>query len=130
MKTTNLIFILILSFTNSTNISATYKGLFKQSIIGYDCSNLINSTSYKINDIENCEENLIRKPNRNIDVQILQKSNKFTNTALTCSLRRTKQYHIAVNIIMDFPCMKVNQHIQNCQSLIKIIKICIEHIDM
>ena len=91
MKTTNLILLIILPFTNSTNISTTYKGLFKQSIIGYDCSNLINSTSYKINDIENCEENLIRKPNRNIDVQILQKSNKFTNTTLTCSLRRTRK---------------------------------------
>ena len=86
---------------NST--SETYRELFKRTIVGYDCSRIQNVSSHKINEMISCEDNIIEKA-KNIEVQVLQKSDKYTNQAMTCSIRRTRKvshcgaYHHSLNL--------------------------------
>ena len=81
-----------------------YKELFKRTIVGYDCSRVQNISSHKINEMISCEDNIIENAKTNIEVQVLQKSNKFTNQAMTCSIRRTTKishcgaYHHSLNL--------------------------------
>ena len=77
-----------------------YQELFKKTIIGYDCGQIQNITSHKTTQIEACEEDIIHKVRTNMEVQILQKSDLFSQEAFTCSMRRTKKYHTVVVTIM------------------------------
>lgn len=85
--------------SNENNITnKAYKELFKRTITGYDCSQIKNITSHKTTEIKACEDDIIHKVRTNIEVQILQKSDKFRNKALTCSMRRTKKLVTAEHI--------------------------------
>ena len=67
-----------------------YQELFKKTIIGYDCGQIQNITSHKTTQIEACEEDIIHKVRTNMEVQILQKQDLFSQEAFTCSMRGTK----------------------------------------
>ena len=80
-----------------------YQELFKKTIIGYDCGQIQNITSHKTTQIEACEEDIIHKVSTNMEVQILQKSDLFSQEAFTCSMRREKishcgSYHHGLNL--------------------------------
>ena len=77
-----------------------YQQLFKKTIIGYDCGQIQNITSHKTTQIEACEEDIIHKVRTNMEVQILQRSDLFSQQAFTCSIRRTKKYDTVVVTIM------------------------------
>ena len=80
-----------------------YQELFKKTIIGYDCGQIQNITSHKTTQIEACEEDIIHKVRTNMEVQILQKSDLYSQEAFTCSMRRTSKishcgtYHHGLN---------------------------------
>ena len=115
-----------LNASTENKTSKAYKELFKRTIIGYDCSQIKNITSHKTTEIEACEDDIIHKVRTNIEVQILQKSGKFTNKALTCSMRRTKKvshcgtYHHGLNLNseeMTYQTIPISQ--EECQSMHK-----------
>ena len=97
MKIFNFVIVLlghftVLVYTTSTNkTKEAFLELFKRTIIGYDCSEISNVSSHKVSEFDTCEQGMYQKVTKSIDVQILQRSNKFTNPDLTCSLRRTRK---------------------------------------
>ena len=91
----------------SNKTSQAFKELFKKTIIGYDCSRIQNLTTHKTAQIETCEEDIIHKVRTNIEVQVLQKSELYSQEAFTCSMRRTRKishcgsYHHGLNLNAD-----------------------------
>ena len=103
-----------------------YQELFKKTIIGYDCGQIQNITSHKTTQIEACEEDIIHKVRTNMEVQILQKSDLYSQQAFTCSMRRTSKishcgtYHHGLNLNSEeetYESVPISQ--EECQSMHK-----------
>ena len=126
IKAAIILLVLFHHDASAENKTKVYKELFKRTIIGYDCSQINNITSHKTTEIEDCEDDIIHKVRTNIEVQILQKTDKFANDALTCSMRRTKKvshcgsYHHSLNLNseeMTYQTIPISK--EECQSMHK-----------
>ena len=65
--------------------------LYKGKIVAYNCNNPIDVTSYQLKDIEECEKQIMQESSRNVKMQILQKSKKYTAKGYMCELKRTRE---------------------------------------
>ena len=66
------------------------KELLDDLLVGFDCSHPSDVKSHEIDSEEVCQIEASKVHSQNVEMQVLQRSNKISVNAKSCSLRRTR----------------------------------------
>ena len=91
-------------------------------LVGYDCHNPENVKSHEFETMEKCEDEANMIKSTPVTVQILQKTNKYRNKGIKCSLKRTRKvsncgayHHTSVIYEEEFTLKPIDITEEECQ---------------
>ena len=100
---------------SNTRKKQNMKDILDHLLVGYDCSQPSEITSHEIESAEICQKKEANVQSQEMEVHILQKSNRIAIRAVSCSMRRTRissycgNAHHTTNIVMEMSISSVHR---------------------